>query len=142
MSEKEPLRPVREGKSLNPDMHAAEESDWLIVPEKAANEAQAEEPLEGRGRTKENTTEPDTGSTQSEETVIPGLERVRRKAKEDKQLRFSALLHHLTVDELQRSFLRLKSEAAPGVDGQTWKQYEHNLRDRIVDLHGRVHRGA
>jgi hypothetical protein len=54
-SEKEPLRPVREGKSLNPEMHAAEESDWLTVPEKATNEAKAEEPLEERGRTKQNT---------------------------------------------------------------------------------------
>ena len=119
MSEKEPLRPVWEGKSLNPDMHAAEESDWLIVPEKEANEAQAEEPLEGRGRTKENTIEPNVGSTQSEETAIPGLERVRRKAKGDKHVRFTALLHHLTFHELLRSFLKLKTEAAPGVDGQT-----------------------
>ena len=62
MSEKEPLRPVWEGKSLNPDMHAAEESDWLIVPEKEANEAQAEEPLEGRGRTKEPSRTSSSGS--------------------------------------------------------------------------------
>src|SRR3977135_3734099 len=123
-------------------MRAAEESDWLIVPEKAANDAQAEEPLEGRGRTKENTHEPDTGSTQSEETAIPGMERVRRKAKEDKHVRFSGLLHHLTVQELLRSFLRLKAEAAPGVDGQTWKQYEQDLMERLINLHGQVHRGT
>ena len=142
MPENEPLRPVREGRSRNPDMDAAEESDWLIVPEKEGNDAQAEEPLEGRGQTKENTHKPDAGSTQSEETAFPGLERVRRKAKEDKHVRFTALLHHLTVDRLQASFLRLKREAAPGVDGQTWKQYGQNLRDQLVDLHGRVHRGA
>jgi group II intron reverse transcriptase/maturase len=123
-------------------MHAAEESDWLIVPEKTANEAQAEEPPEGRGRTKENTIESDVGSTQSEQTAIPGLERVGRKAKEDKHVRFTALLHHLTVERLMTSYMNLKMKAATGVDGQTWKQYHENLWERLVDLHGRVHRGA
>jgi RNA-directed DNA polymerase len=128
--------------SRNPDMNAAEESDRPIVPEKAVNEAQAEELLEGRGRTKENTMESDTGSTPSEPTVLTGLQRVRRTAKEDKHVRFSALLHHLTVELLRESFLSLKRKAAPGVDGQTWKQYETNLAERLKDLHGRVHRGA
>jgi len=138
----ESLRPDREGESCNPDANAAEESDRHVVPEKAVNDAKAEESLEGRGRTKENTIEPNTGSTQSEQTVLTGLERVRQRAKQDKHVRFTALLHHLTVDRLQSSFLRLKTKAAPGVDGLTWKQYEQNLWDRLVDLHGRVHRGA
>jgi RNA-directed DNA polymerase len=126
----------------NPDMNVAEESDRLVVPRKVANEAKAEEPLEGRGRTKENTLKPDTGSTQSEQTEVTGLERVRQRAKQDKQVRFTALLHHLTVDRLQASFRRLKTKAAPGVDGLTGEQYEQNLEERLIDLHGRVHRGA
>ena len=40
---------------------------------------------------------PPMGSTPSEPTVVTGLERVRRTAKEDKQVRFTALLHHLTL---------------------------------------------
>jgi retron-type reverse transcriptase len=123
-------------------VNAAEESDRLIVPEKVTNGAKAEELLEERSRTKENTIEPDTGSTQSEQTVVSGLERVRQRARQDKQLHFTALLHHLKVDRLLASFQRLKTKAAPGVDGVTWEQYEQNLRDRLVDLHGRVHRGA
>src|SRR5678816_4793647 len=79
-----------------------------------------------------------TGSTPSEPTVLTGLERVRRTAREDKQVRFSALLHHLTVELLRESFLSLERKAAPGIDGQTWKQYEHGLEDRLKDLHGRV----
>jgi group II intron reverse transcriptase/maturase len=82
------------------------------------------------------------GSTQSEQTVVSGLERVRQKARQDKHARFSALLHHLTVELLRKSFLGLKRNAAPGVDGQTWVQYEENLEQRLIDLHGRVHRGA
>ena len=85
---------------------------------------------------------PHTGSTPSEQTVLTGLERVRRTAKEDKQVRFTALLHHLTVELLEDSFRNLKRKAAPGIDGQTWKQYEQNLGERLIDLHGRVHRGA
>jgi group II intron reverse transcriptase/maturase len=83
-----------------------------------------------------------TGSTPSEQTVLTGLQRVRRTAKEDKQIRFSALLHHLTVDLLRESFLSLKRKAAPGIDGQRWEQYGESLEGRLIDLHGRVHRGA
>ncbi len=71
-----------------------------------------------------------------------GLSGVRRVAKEKKQERFTALLHHLTVDLLRDSFYALRRKAAPGVDGVTWKEYETGLEDRLVDLHGRVHRGA
>lgn len=85
---------------------------------------------------------PHTGSTPSEPTVLTGLERVRRTSREDKQVRFTALLHHLTVDLLRESFLSLKRKAAPGIDGQTWEQYEQSLDGRLIDLHGRVHRGA
>ncbi len=71
-----------------------------------------------------------------------GLSGVRRVAKEKKQERFTALLHHLTVDLLRDSFYALRRKAAPGVDGVTWKEYETGLEDRLVDLHGRVHRGT
>jgi len=85
---------------------------------------------------------PHMGSTPSEPTMLTGLERVRRTAKEDRQARFTALLHHLTVELLRESFLGVKKKAAAGVDGQTWKQYEQGLEEKLIDLHGRVHRGA
>ena len=71
-----------------------------------------------------------------------GLAGVRKVARDNKEMRFTALLHHLTVDLLRRSFYSLKRKAAPGVDGVTWEEYETGLEDRLVDLHGRVHRGA
>ena len=67
---------------------------------------------------------------------------MRKAAKENQGRRFTALLHHLTVDLLRESFLALKRKAAPGVDGVTWQDYEAGLEDRLIDLHGRVHRGA
>ena len=71
-----------------------------------------------------------------------GLERVRKAAREHKEMKFTALLHHMTVELLRESFYALKRKAAPGVDGVTWHEYETGLEDRLVDLHSRVHRGA
>lgn len=71
-----------------------------------------------------------------------GLNDVRKVAKEKKQERFTALLHHITVDRLRDSFHALQQQAAPGVDGVRWREYAIGLEDRLVDLHGRMHRGA
>ena len=71
-----------------------------------------------------------------------GLEGVRKAAREHKEMKFTALLHHMTVELLRESFYALKRKAAPGVDGVTWYEYETGLEDRLVDLHSRVHRGA
>jgi group II intron reverse transcriptase/maturase len=57
-------------------------------------------------------------------------------------MKFTALLHHLTVGLLRESFFALKRKAAPGVDGTTWQEYETGLEGRLIDLHSRVHRGA
>jgi len=69
-----------------------------------------------------------------------GLRGVREVATVRKQERFTALLHHITVNLLRDSFLALQRRAAPGVDGMTWREYETGLEDRLVDLHNRVHR--
>lgn len=86
--------------------------------------------------------EPNTQPTQSGERVSQGLHGVRERARKNKQERFTALLHHVTVGLLRDSFYGLKRKAAPGVDGVTWKEYQTGLEDRLNDLHGRVHRGA
>jgi RNA-directed DNA polymerase len=46
------------------------------------------------------------------------------------------------VDLLRDSYYALKRQAAPGVDGVTWQEYETGLAGRLVDLHSWVHRGA
>ena len=97
---------------------------------------------EGRPQIEENTLQPNTHLTQGKERVSQGLERVRTAAREHREMRFTALLHHMTVDLLRESFYALKRKAAPGVDGVTWHEYETGLEERLVDLHGRVHRGA
>jgi RNA-directed DNA polymerase len=92
--------------------------------------------------TKENTHQSSTQPTQSGERVSQGLAGVRRAAKARKGEKFTALLHHLTTGLLRDSFYALKREAAPGVDGVKWEEYETGLEDRLEDLHSRVHRGA
>jgi len=98
---------------------------------------------EERARTKENIAQSNTHPTQSGEGVSQGLRGVRQAAKERKQEQFTALLHHVNVNLLRDSFYALKRQAAPGVDGVTWKGYENGLEGgRLADLHSRVHRGA
>src|ERR1035437_5500798 len=100
------------------------------------------EVVEGRAQTKENDAAPGTSPTLSGERVSQGLGGVRQVARKRKQERFTALLDHLTVELLRGSYYALKRNAAPGVDGVTWGEYEDGLEDRLQDLQGRVHRGA
>jgi RNA-directed DNA polymerase len=124
--------------------HAPEESDCAIVPVNLSNneEHSSAEIGEGRARAKENTAQSNTSPTQSGERVSQGLRGVRKVARERRQERFTSLLHHVSVDLLRDSFYALKRQAAPGVDGVTWHEYEIGLEDRLTDLHSRVHRGA
>ena len=126
------------------DMHVSEKSDCAVVPVNQPNkgERSSAEVGEGRAWTKENIVRSNTSPTQSGERVSQGLSGVRQAAKERRQERFTALLHHMTVGLLRDSFYALKRQAAPGVDGVTWKEYEAVLEDRIADLHNRAHRGA
>jgi RNA-directed DNA polymerase len=130
--------------SHNADMHVSEKSDCAVLPMNQPNKGESypAEVGEGRARTKENIVQSNTSPTQSGERVSQGLSGVRQAAKERRQERFTALLHHMTTGLLHDSFYALKRQAAPGVDGVTWKEYEAGLDGRIADLHNRVHRGA
>jgi hypothetical protein len=137
-------RPAGEGKSRTARVHVFEESDSGTVPMNHSNKSgkPPAESEEGRPLIKENTHQSSTHSTQSEARVSQGLAGVRKAARERKEMKFTALLHHMTVALLRESFYALKRKAAPGVDGVTWQEYETGLEDRLADLHSRVHRGA
>ena len=125
-------------------MHGGEKSDPAIVAGKPPNRAgpPAAEVAEPRAGAKGNVEQRNTHRTQCRESVLQSLGRIREAAKRDKQVRFTALLHHVTPTLLEWAFYRLKKAAAPGVDGVTWDQYEVGLPDKLADLHGRVQRGA
>src|SRR5437016_8143245 len=125
-------------------MHGREKSDSAIVAGKPTNKAvpTAAEPVEPRAGTKGNASQQSTHRTQGRERVAQALERVRQAARQRKKERFTALLHHISIDCLRMAFFALKRDAASGVDGLTWPTYEADLDRNLTDLHERVHRGA
>jgi len=127
------------------DMNAGRESHGRVVPAKCPNKGGSLSPaegMEGSRPTKENTGQTAASQMQSWGNALAGLQRVREAAKREKRLRFTALLHHVSVALLVNSFYALKRGAAPGVDGLTWQEYETDLDRRLEDLHSRVHRGT
>jgi RNA-directed DNA polymerase len=125
-------------------MHGRGKSDEAIVALKPANKAErsAAEPVEPRAEAKGNASQHSTCQTQRWASVSQALERIRQIAKERKKERFTALFHHISIDLLDEVFFELKENAAPGVDGLTWRGYEADLERNLEDLHSRLHRGA
>jgi RNA-directed DNA polymerase len=119
-------------------------SDDLVVPANRPNNAQggAAEAGEGRGSPKGNATGETRPGPRAGQGVSSELGRVRQLARQDKDVRFTALLHHVDVDRLRAAYFALRPKAAPGVDGVTWHDYGLDLEDNLRDLHARVHGGS
>ena len=99
------------------NMHVGRESDGPVLPAKCPNKdgmASSAEGAEGRRPTKENTVQTTASQIQSWGNALSGLHRVREAAKRDKRLRFTALLHHVSIALLWNSFYALKRAAVPG----------------------------
>ncbi len=124
-------------------MNERGKSDGRIVPARPANKAAvaAAEPVEGR-RPAEGNTASKTRPGRSAGTGAPSaLERVREVARRDKEARFTALLHHVTLERLRWAYWAISPKAAPGVDGVMWDAYGQDLEARLRDLHERVQQG-
>lgn len=98
--------------------------------------------MEERGLTKRNTHATADGQTQSWSTITSRLMGVRRAAKKDKEVKFSSLLHHLTIPLLHESFYALNRNAATGIDHVSWVDYENNLADNLEKLNRALHTGT
>ena len=137
-------RPYREVQGRKPMMHDRGKSHSLILPEKSPNNTPsgAAEGMEGRGLAKGKALEHNMLRTQGRDGVHHALERIREAAK-DKGKRFTALFHHVySVELLRKSYFDLRREAAPGIDGETWRHYGENLDEHLRDLSCRLKRGA
>src|SRR5215472_4276170 len=136
--------PHRKDEESKPVMHEPEKSDPAVVAVKPTNKAErsAAELVEQRAGTKGNADQQSTRRAQDRESVSQALARVRLAAKQRKKEKFTTLFHHISVGLLRLAFLEIKKNAAPGVDGLTWQDYEADLERNIEDLHDRVHRGA
>jgi len=125
-------------------MNRRGKSDSAIVAGKPTNKAgqPAAESVEPSAEAEGNAGQQSTRRAQDRESVTQALERIRQVARQRKKERFTSLFHHISVELLRVAFLALKRDAAPGVDGLTWQDYEADLDRKIEDLHARVHRGA
>jgi len=129
-------------------MNEHEKSHAVVVPTKPRNkeaEAQAEataDGVEGRTAPKGNSMEGDMCRTQSRENMTSALDRVREVARRNRKMRFTALLHHVSIERLTNAYGQLRKRAAVGIDGVTWSEYGLKLEENIRELHRRIHRGG
>ena len=129
--------------SRKSNVHVGGESDGCVIPTKCPNNdgTPSAEGMEGRRPTKENTSASDRAPDSEPDQRVGYLHGVRKAARKDKRALFTALLQHVTVKRL-RQLIRSEADAAPGVDGVTWTEYETDLDEKLADLHGRIHRGT
>jgi RNA-directed DNA polymerase len=116
-------------------------SDGPVVPANLPNKAAAAEAGEERGPAKGNTDGKPRPGRSAGSGVSSALDRVREVARRDKDARFTALLHHVSLERLVLAYWALSPKAAPGVDGVTWQDYGQDLVANLRDLHERVHSG-
>jgi RNA-directed DNA polymerase len=125
-------------------MNVRGKSDSPVVPAKPLNDARlvAAEVVEERGLVKGNAADETRPGLSAGVSVSGGLDRVRGVAARDRDVRFTALLHHVDLDRLRAAYWAIRPSAAPGVDGVTWEDYGQELEGNLQDLHARVHRGS
>jgi group II intron reverse transcriptase/maturase len=110
---------------------------------KGGDNKQSAEGAERSGLTKGKPAKQNMCRTQCRAIMQSELERVRKAAQRDKSLQFNSLMHHVyNLNTLCASFYSLKRDAAPGVDGVTWRKYEENLEESLLDLSRRLARGG
>jgi RNA-directed DNA polymerase len=141
---KDSAGPHQEGEEPKLMMNGHEKSDPAIVAVKPTNvtEQSAAELVEPRAGAKGNTRQQSMRRAQDRGSMSQALERVRQAAKRGRKEKFTALAHHLTPAMLRTAFLALKRDAAPGVDGLTWRAFEADLDPRIEGLHAKVQGGG
>ncbi len=128
-------------------MNGHGKSDRPVVPANPAN-TEGVKPLmvewaEGRGLAKGNPPQQNAPRTPCRAGAPSALERIRQAARKDRKMRFTALLHHIyNPSTLREAYFSLKRDAAPGVDGETWRAYGEALEENLLDLSGQLKRGA
>ena len=125
-------------------MNGREKSDSAEVAVKPANKTgvPAAEQVERRAGTEGNAIPQSTSRTQGRADASQARDRIRVAARRNKKEKFTALLHHVTPEALRDAFYAIAKNAAAGIDGITWRDYEADLERKLADLHDRVQSGA
>lgn len=111
---------------------------------KSTNETErsGSEPMEPRAGTEGNAIPQSAFRTQGRADASQARERIRQAARRNKKERFTALLHHVTAEALEDAFYAIAKNAAAGIDGVTWRDWEADLGRKLEGLHERVRSGA
>ena len=128
-------------------MNERRQSDGPVVPKKPSNLEDGwlfpREMVEGRSSAKGNSRRRARLRTQRRARLKAATDRIRHAAEQDKERKFTTLLHHIyDIDRLREAYRRIKRSGASGVDGVTWKAYGANLEGNLEDLSARLRRGA
>src|SRR5450432_4649138 len=112
-------------------MNEHEKSDRLVVPTNPLNNpgGPGAEVGEGRGLPEGNTAGETRPGRSAGSGVSSDLDRVRQLARLDREVRFTALLHHVSVDRLREAYRAISPNTAAGVDGVTWRDYGQDLEE-------------
>lgn len=128
-------------------MYVCGESDEVIVVMKRSNkddlkDRKSAENVERRTSVKGNPVQVEATVIQSTDPMLSGLNRVREKAKKDRTLKFTNLMHHITPALLESSYNSIRRNGAVGLDGQSWKEYgKDGLKGKLEDLCERIQSG-
>lgn len=77
----------------------------------------------------------------SSEIVSTKLQRIAKLAKEAPDMAFTSLSHHIDLDWLEEAYRRTRKDGAPGIDGQTAREYAENLEQNLQSLLDRAKSG-
>jgi RNA-directed DNA polymerase len=69
-------------------------------------------------------------------------QRIAELARQSPQMGFTSLAHHIDLHWLHEAYLRVRPDAAPGVDGQTIRDYNANLGANLRSLLERAKSGT
>jgi RNA-directed DNA polymerase len=125
-------------------MNGREKSDSAEVAVKPANKTgmPAAEQVEPRAGAEGKAIPQSTSRTQGRADASQARDRIRVAARRNKKEKFTALLHHVTPEALRDAFDAIAKNAAAGIDGITWRDYQADLERKLADLHDRVQSGA
>lgn len=126
-------------------MNEGGKSDGLVGPANLPNNALSVDGVaevgEERRPAEGNTASKTRPGHRAGTDVRSALVRVREVAERDREVRFTALLHHVDLKRLWAAYTAIKPGAAAGVDGVRWAEYGQDLRANLEDLHERIMQG-
>lgn len=79
---------------------------------------------------------------QNFENVFTKRRRIALLAADNPQMAFTSLNHYLDIEWLCYAFYQTRKDGAPGVDNQTWHEYEANLEENLQSLLDRAKAGS